>query len=144
MKALPSGVHVTSFSLAINSNYKDKNGEKKEKTEFVNIIVFGKQAESSNQYLKKGQQCLVEGRLQTRSWDNPKTGTKSYRTEIVADRVQFGPRSGKTGSGTDAEPKDVIDADTNKKTKAKVKPETMELGGIEYPTNDINPDDIPF
>ena len=88
LKALPSGTNVTSFSLATNRNWKNKDGNKQEEVEFHNITVFGKQAESSAQYLKRGQSALVEGRLQTRSWE--KDGAKHYRTEIVADRVQFG------------------------------------------------------
>ena len=67
MKALPSGSNVTTFSMATNRFYKDQQGNKKEAVEFHNIVVFGRQAETSNQYLKKGQSVLVEGRIQTRS-----------------------------------------------------------------------------
>ena len=95
LKALPSGANVSSFGVATNRTWRDQNGEKKEATEFHNIVVFGRQADTCAQYLKKGQQVLVEGRLQTRSWD--KDGQKQYRTEIVADRVQFGAKSGGAG-----------------------------------------------
>lgn len=88
MKALPSGQNVTSFSVATNRVYKDKEGARQEATDYHNIIVFGKAAESCNTYLKKGSQVLVEGRLQTRSWE--KDGVTHYRTEIVSDSVQFG------------------------------------------------------
>src|SRR3989344_6863801 len=90
---LPSGIAVTSFSVATNRVYKDKNGAKQESTDFHNIVSFGRQAEVVAQYLKKGSGVYVEGRIQTRSWDD-KDGTKKYRTEIVADTVQFGPKSG--------------------------------------------------
>ncbi len=88
LKALPSGTNVANFSLATNRVWKDKDGNKQEEVEFHNIVVFGKQAETSAQYLKKGQSALVEGRLQTRSWEAD--GVKKYKTEIIADRVQFG------------------------------------------------------
>ena len=88
MKALPSGMNVTSMGLATNRKWKDKDGAMQEATEFHNVIVFGKQAESVAKYLTKGSSALVQGRLQTRSWD--KDGVKMYRTEIIADQVTFG------------------------------------------------------
>jgi len=124
VKALPSGISVASFSLATNRTYKDKDGNRKEQVEFHNIVVFGAQADACAQFLKKGQIAAVVGRLQTRSWE--KDGVKQYRTEIIADHVEFGPRSQKTAE----EP--VIDADT-----ASPRPDY-------YPAEDINPDDIPF
>lgn len=112
MKALPSGQNVTSFSVATNRKYKDKDGKLQEEVDFHNIVVFGRQAETVNQYLKKGSGAFVEGRLQTRSWE--KDGQKQYRTEIVADRVQFGAHAdGATGA-------------------------------TEHPTNEEDPDNIPF
>src|SRR3989344_2757360 len=89
LRALPSGSHVASFGVATNRVYKDKEGRQQEATEFHNIVVFGRQAEVAGQYLKKGRGVLIEGRLQTRSWESD--GRKNYRTEIVADRIQFGP-----------------------------------------------------
>ena len=93
-KALPSGSAVTNFSLATNRVFKDKDGNKQEEVDYHNIVVFGRQAETAGEYLKKGQSCLVEGRIQTRSWDDKQTGEKKYRTEIVADSVQFGAKGG--------------------------------------------------
>ena len=131
LKALPSGITVTSFSLATNRVWKDKNGAKQESVDYHNIVVFGRQAEIANQYLKKGASALVEGRMQTRSWDDA-AGKKNYRTEIVADRIQFGPRTGGApasfGSAQPSAP--AID------DKA--------MDTIEYPESDINPEDIPF
>ena len=69
LKALPSGIKVCSFGVATNRVWRDKEGNKQESTEFHNIVVFGRQAETTAQYLKKGSSVLVEGRLQTRSWD---------------------------------------------------------------------------
>ena len=97
MKALPSGSKVTQFSIATNRVWKDQNGQKQEQVEYHNIVVFGRQAETSAQYLKKGQQVLIEGRIQTRSWDD-QAGKKNYRTEIIAESVQFG---SKTQGGSD-------------------------------------------
>lgn len=100
MKAMPNGGKVTTFSLATNRVYKDANGNRQEDTQFHNIVVFGRQAETSAEYLKKGQQVLIEGRIQTRSWDDAQ-GVKKYRTEIVADAVQFGAK-GQGGSSSGA------------------------------------------
>ncbi len=129
IKALPSGAQVASFSLATNSVWKDKEGNKKEAVEYHNIVVFGRQAETSAQYLKKGQSTLVEGRLQTRSWEAD--GVKKYRTEIVADRVQFGPKSDGASSNFD-------------KSKQSNDTEEVKNDEIDYPTEEINPEDIPF
>jgi len=92
LKALPSGMSVASMSIATNRRWKDKDDKEQEEAEFHNIVVFGKVAENCAKYLKKGDSALVQGRLQTRSWD--KDGVKQYRTEIVAEQVQFGPKRG--------------------------------------------------
>lgn len=131
LKSLPSGIQVTSFSVATNRVWKDKNGAKQESTDYHNIVVFGKQAETVAQYMKKGSNILVEGRMQTRSWESD--GKKMYRTEIVADRVQFGQKSG----GSSYQDKTTSD-DQSKNSKA----DNMDT--IEYPTEEINPEDIPF
>jgi len=134
MRALPSGQQVTTFSLATNSVWRDKDGNKKEDVQFHNIVVFGRQAETAGQYLKKGSSALVEGRMQTRSWDDKTSGEKKYRTEIVADRVQFGTRPTGTGGASDMPV-------AGKKGGAK---EAPALDTIEYPEEDIKPEDIPF
>ena len=137
VRALPSGIKVTSFSVATNRVWKDKNGAKQEAADYHNIVVFGRQAETAAQYLKKGASVLVEGRMQTRSWDD-KSGEKKYRTEIVADRVQFGPRAGGAGGGnfSPASPSG------SKPSDDKAAPPPMDT--IDYPEEEINPDDIPF
>lgn len=135
-KALPSGMSVTSFSVATNRVYKDKDGNRQENTDYHNIVVFGRQAETAAQYLKKGQSVLVEGRIQTRSWD-AQDGTKRYRTEIVADRVQFGPKAG--GSVGQDKP-----AENNNSNQSDQSAPQDDGGQIDYPEDEINPDDIPF
>lgn len=134
-KALPSGAAVTTFSLATNRVWKDKDGNKQESADYHNIVVFGRQAETTAQYLKKGSSALIEGRIQTRSWDG-QDGKKNYRTEIVADRVQFGPRrDGAAPAGPAA-------SAPSGKGKSVAKKE--EIDTIQYPEEEINPDDIPF
>jgi single-strand DNA-binding protein len=132
MKSLPSGIQVCSFSLATNRTYKDRDGKRAEQTDYHNIVVFGRQAETSAQYLKKGASAYVEGRLQTRSWEAE--GTKQYRTEIIADRVQFGPRTGGT-TGGDSAPQ---------QGGAHTGAAPVQNSAPEYPEEDINPEDIPF
>ncbi len=129
LKSLPSGMQVCSFSIATNRTYKDREGKRVESTDYHNIVVFGVQAENSAKYLRKGASAYVEGRLQTQSWE--KDGNKQYRTEIVADRVQFGPRTG----GTEG---------TNNSAPQKESGEQPKGNAPDYPEEDINPEDIPF
>jgi len=84
----PSGTCVTTFTLAINRSWKGSNGEKKEETTFVRIVVWEKMAENCSEYLFKGSSCFVEGRLMIRSYDDGE-GVKKYITEVVAQTVQF-------------------------------------------------------
>lgn len=138
MKALPSGASVTSFAVATNRTWKDKNGVKQESVNYHNVVAFGKLAELVHQYLKKGSPIFIEGRIQTRSWDD-KDGKKQYRTEIVAENFQFGPKSSGASSAPTA---GVSGSPAPAKGKATAREE--ELQTIEYPEEDINPDDIPF
>lgn len=138
LKSLPSGVQVCSFSLATNRVYKDRDGARQESTDYHNIVVFGRQAETSAQYLKKGAGAFVEGRIQTRSWD--KDGVKQYRTEIVAERVQFGPRTGGSDGGAQGGASRPNEK-SGESGDARTPPDN---GPVEYPEEDINPDDIPF
>lgn len=88
LKYTPGGSAVCNFSLATTESWTDKQGQKQEKTEWHRVVVWGKLAELCNQYLAKGRQAFLEGRLQTRSWDD-KDGNKRYTTEILASTVQF-------------------------------------------------------
>jgi single-strand DNA-binding protein len=83
-----TGTAVANFNLATSENWNDKNGQRQERTEWHRVVVWGKLAELCEKYLSKGRQCFVEGRLQTRSWDD-KDGNKRYTTEIVASTIQF-------------------------------------------------------
>jgi len=95
-RTLPSGQPVANFGIATNRVYKDQTGNKQQTAEFHNIVVFGKLADICSRYLTKGQIVLIEGRIQTRSWQG-QDGVKKYRTEIVAENMQMGPRSGERG-----------------------------------------------
>lgn len=103
MRSLPSGQAVATFSIATNRRWKDRDGQKQEQTEWHNIVVFGRQAEVAGQYLTKGKQIYLEGRLQTRSWDDKQSGEKKYRTEIVCENFQMlgGPGGGGGGGRGD-------------------------------------------
>ena len=102
LKYTPSNRAVCNLSLATNEVFKDKAGARQERTEWHRITVWGEQAETCSKYLGKGRSVYVEGRLQTRSWDD-KDGKKRYSTDIVADRVVFlgggGPSAGAEGGG---------------------------------------------
>lgn len=99
LKYLPSGQAVCEMRLATNESFTDKNQQKQERTEWHRVVVWGKQGENCAQYLDKGRQVYVEGRLQTRSWDDKNTGEKRYMTEIVANTVQFLGGGGPGGGG---------------------------------------------
>lgn len=129
-KSLPSGQSVASFGLATNRFY-TQNGEKKQDTEFHNIVTFGRLAEIASQYLKKGSLVLIEGHLRTRNWQDS-SGVKHYRTEITAERMQLGPRAGGfQTSGSEV---------TGEKTKV---PEEEIPIIEEEPTSKKNPKDNP-
>ncbi len=130
-KMLPSGAAVVNFGVATTRMWKDKNGVRQEDTQFHNVVAFGVQADLIAQYMKKGSSIMVEGRMQTRSWDSPEG--KKYRTEIIAENFQFGPRR----EGGD----NASSANSQAKTEREPAPA---VDTIEYPEEDINPDDIPF
>lgn len=92
LRSLPSGQPVASFGLATNRVFVDKSGQKQQHTDFHNIVLFGRLAEIASQYLKKGALAMIEGRIQTRNWQDGQ-GNKRSRTEIIAERMQLGPRA---------------------------------------------------
>jgi single-strand DNA-binding protein len=127
LRYTPGGAAVATLNLATTETWNDKEGQKQEKTEWHRVILWGKQAETLNQYLQKGKQIYVEGRLQTRQWDD-KDGNKRYTTEIRGDRVVLlssgsGGGGGPRGGGRSEVPH----------------PEPMDVGAAE-----LSEDDIPF
>lgn len=139
LKALPTGIKICTIAVATNRVWKDKDGKKQESVDYHNIVIFGRSAETTAQYMKKGSNVMVEGRMQTRTWDDKTSGEKKYRTEIVADSVQFGssPRGGSPSTGGAA-------AGSKSGAPADDVKDLPPAGAIEYPEEEINPDDIPF
>lgn len=125
LKALPNGSKVANFSVATNRVWYNESKEKQEAVEYHNVVAFGKQAETVAQYMKKGSQILVEGRLQTRSWETD--GKKNYRTEIILENFQFGKKSEKIENITDEESEKKLNELSDTSTD-----------------DSINPSDIPF
>ena len=121
LRYTPGGQAVASFSIACSESWTDReSGERKEKTEWIRIVLWGKQAESLQEYLTKGKQIAVEGSIQTRSWDD-KDGNKKYMTEVKAQRITLlGGRGGERGGDATAP------------------------AGTEQPSEPITDDDIPF
>ncbi len=135
VRYMPSGDAVANISIATTETWKDKNGEKQEKTEWHRVAMFGKTAEIAGEYLKKGSQVYIEGRLETRKWTD-KEGQERYTTEIRADRMQMlGSRSG--GSDRMAPPED--DA-----PKAAAAPAKKSGGAAKGSSLEDLEDDIPF
>lgn len=124
LKYTPAGKAVCSFSVATSSTWNDEKGDKHEKVEYHKIVCWGKLAEISNQYLAKGRQVYIEGSLQTRSWDDKKTGEKRYTTEVLAQMTQMLGSKAKEDVATLKDPNE---------------PEVDD-----EPTVDFTSDDIPF
>jgi single-strand DNA-binding protein len=139
LRVSPSGSKVCSFSIATNRRYRDQVGNWNEASEYHSLVAFGRSAELISQYLTTGSSAFIEGRLQTRSWEGP-DGKKNFRTEIVVEQVQFGPRRPGDGQQAGGYHKDAASPADGGQTA----PTHEELDTIEYPTEDINPDDIPF
>ncbi|MEM8963389.1 MAG: single-stranded DNA-binding protein [Acidobacteriota bacterium] len=100
MRSTQSGQQLATFSIATSRRWRDRDGNRQEQTEWHNIVCWGRQAEVAGQYLTRGKQVHIEGRIQTRSWDDRETGEKKYRTEIVCDNFQMlGGRGGGGGGG---------------------------------------------
>lgn len=135
-KPLGNGI-VCNFDVATSERFKGRDGEQQEKTEWHRIVTFGKIAENCEKYLGKGSQVFVEGRLQTRSWDDEKSGTKKYVTEIVASVVQF------LGEGKrdDAQPRREANGNTR---QAPASQQTRRPQGHDFGPPPIEDGDLPF
>jgi single-strand DNA-binding protein len=127
LRYIPNGSAVSNLRLAVNRTYKSQTGEMKEEVTFVNVVVWGKQAENCSEYLSKGSPIFVEGRLQSRQWETEDKQKRSI-LEVVADRVQFLGRKRTSESG---------DAET---------PTTEKVGAESGPGHESvdNEEDIPF
>jgi single-strand DNA-binding protein len=141
-KALPSGSSVASFSLATNRTWTDKQGQRQETAEYHNVVAYGKQAETISQYLRKGSLLFVEGRLQTRSWE-AQDGQKKYRTEIIVDTFQFGPKGSGTGSVASQPRPAASTPNSSPKSTTSSMPQE-ELPTVNLDEDEIDLEEIPF
>ena len=131
------GDAVTTLNIATSEQWKDKSGEKQERTEWHRVVLFARLAEIAGEYLKKGRSVYIEGRLQTRKYTD-KDGVEKYSTEIVADRMQLlGGREGSGGSGGEVEFAGTASGGGARREPAAAK------GGAKKNTEDFD-DDIPF
>lgn len=144
LRQTPTGQNVTSFSLALNRSYKDSSGEWQEVTDYIDIVCWGPLAERVAQYLSKGRRCLVQGRLQSRSWEQD--GQKRSKVEVLANDVTFldsrggGEDAGDSGSSSSAAPA----ADSGAKPKPSKKGKKDDVVIEDIGDEPINLDDIPF
>lgn len=145
LRALPTGNKVVTFGMATNRVWKDQTGKRQEATEYHNVVAFGRQAETIAQYSHKGSSIMIEGRLQTRSWEGP-DGKKNYRTEVVTEGFQFGPRPQGIGpqTGTYHAPGALDASAPGSDAETPQRDAATDLDTIEYPTEEINLEDIPF
>ena len=134
LRQTPSGQNVVSFSLALNRSYKDQNGEWQESTDYVDIVAWGSLAERVSQYLFKGSRCLIQGRLQSRSWEQE--GQKRSKVEVLANDVTFLDNKG-NGPSDNTE----IKTEPISTSKSSKKDQTEEE---EFEEEPINLDEIPF
>ena len=138
LKATATNQAVTNFNVATNRVWTDKSGQKQEEAEFHTVVVWGRQAELASQFLAKGSLVLIEGRLRTRSWKDANNQNHKV-TEIVCERMQFGPRSANSGS-------------SSKPSQPYSKPSSQAVQDEEIPQisvdesleEEIKPEDLPF
>ena len=143
IRQLPSGTNVANLGIATNRYYNNQQGEKVEEVEYHNIVLFGRLADLAQQYLNKGSGAYIEGRLRTSSWDDKETGQKRYRTEIVGEQMQFGPRRDNAmsdqGGNQQGAPQQAKTPPSATQPAQQGQAKTPD-----YPEATINPDDIPF
>ncbi len=129
----PKGTAVADIGIAVNRVYSGEDGEKKEEVTFVDVTLWGRQAEVAQEYLKKGRQVFIEGRLQLDSWDDKQTGQKRSRLRVVAENMQM------LGSRGDSEA-----GSTAPGTQRRTTPPPPQRQTPKDPDLDAEPDDIPF
>ena len=150
VRQLPSGTNVANIGLATNRYYNNQQGERQEEVEFHNVVLFGRLADLAQQYLSKGGGVFIEGRLRTSSWDDKDTGQKRYRTEIIGEQMQFGPRrDGAGGGGAGTQNQGGVQQQSPPQPAPAAQPApanvpTASQKTPDYPEATINPDDIPF
>jgi len=139
IKYTPQGTPVAKLALATNERFKDKSGEWQDRTEWHNVVLWQRMAEIAGEYLKKGGKVYIEGRLQTRSWDDKQTGQKKYMTEVVAsDMILLGGRGEGTGGDFSGGSRGAASAGGNNFDQRTPEPEHAAASGP------ITDEDIPF
>ncbi|MDD5433552.1 MAG: single-stranded DNA-binding protein [Candidatus Pacebacteria bacterium] len=148
-RSLPSGQAVVSMGVATNRIYFDQNKQKHEDTEFHNVVIFGRQAEVAAQYLKKGSSVLIEGRIKTRNWQDQQ-GQKHYKTEIIAERMQLGPRTSSNYPQNPPQQRSEYEPSSDSQEIPIIEEETSNSPGLAVDdsliddNNEIDVKDIPF
>jgi single-strand DNA-binding protein len=141
VRTTPGGQSVASLSLATNSFWTDKGGQRQERTEFHNVVLWGRQAEVASQYLTKGQECFIEGRLQTREY-TAKDGSQRKVTEIIGENMQLGSRA--QGSGQGGYQGSARNAAPAPATKSAPAEEEIPTINLDDEKEDIKIEDVPF
>lgn len=141
MRQTPSGQNVASFGVATNRVWTDKNGARQEETEYHNVVVWGRQAEIASQFLVKGSMTLIEGRIRTRSWQD-KQGQQRRTTEIIAERIQLGPRP--QGQSRQPAPAGGVGEQQSRPAKEPPSEELPTVNVDEPEAGEIKPEDLPF
>ena len=147
LRQLPSGMNVANLGIATNRYYTSQQGDRVEEAEFHTVVLFGRLADLAQQYLTKGGGVFIEGRLRTSSWDDKDTGQKRYKTEIVGEQMQFGPRrdgGGQSQDGSQQSPAAPASSAPTATQSASAGTPTASAKTPNYPEATINPDDIPF
>jgi len=146
MRTTPNGQNVTNFSIATSRSWKDASGQQQEKPEYHNVVAWGKRGEVINQYCTKGQELYVEGRLETRAWDDKDSGKKMYRTEIVMDEFQFGqkPGAGSPSGAASSAPQAAVAAAPIAAATAVPAEEEIPTINLEEEEEEVKIEDVPF
>ena len=137
-----TGTTITNFSVATSTKWKGQDGQQNEKTEFHNVIAWGKRGEVIAQYMTKGQEIYVEGRLETSSWDDKETGKKMYRTEIIMENFEFGAKP----SGTNANNNNNYNNQNKPPVATPTEPKEEEIPTINLDdeADEVKIEDVPF
>lgn len=138
LKSLPNGNSVINFGIATNRSWKDQQGQKQESVEYHSIVGYGKPAEIIYQYMKKGSSIMIEGRLQTRSWES-QDGKKNYKTEIIIETFQLGPKTTSVSGNNYSQTKPVSPPQESSQNIP-----SEELPTVNIDEDEINLEEIPF
>lgn len=142
IRTTPTGQSVATISMATNSFWTDKSGQKQDKTEFHNVVLWGRQAEIASQYLTKGQECFIEGRLQTRVYTG-KDGIERRTTEVIGETMQLGSRAQGSGGSASSAPRPAATAPQSKSQNQPIEEEIPTIN-LDDESEEIRIEDVPF